>query len=319
MHEASDTREILVEAERVRVEFGKLVAVNNVSLKLRGGDLLGLIGPNGAGKTTLLRAMCGHQPLTSGRVRIMGGDVVPGAHRTLRHVGFTPDNPPVYKELSVREFLRFVAKGYTLTMDQVDERIDFWLEQVWLKEKADNRIKQLSRGMHQRIGIARTMLPNPPVVLLDEPAAGLDPAGRVQFRQLLCSLRDQGKAIIVSSHILSDLKEYCTHVAIMAHGQIVQFGTVSDISSSANGDRCRYKVGLARPFAGVPTILEGLEGVADVQAGRHELTLEYASNREAAAVLLAHLVREGVPVSSFTASIPDLEDVYLRTGIRQVD
>src|SRR5262249_32380391 len=125
---------------------------------------------------------------------------------------------------------RFIAMGYGITREDTDPVIDMWLEKVWLTDKANQKIKGLSRGMKQRLGIARTLMPNPQVVLLDEPAAGLDPAGRVQFRKLLCDLRDQGKVIIVSSHILSDMEEYCTHVGIMSHGALLQFGTVREIS-----------------------------------------------------------------------------------------
>jgi ABC-2 type transport system ATP-binding protein len=216
----------IVAVESLRVEFGAVAAVDDVTFSLRGGHLLGLIGPNGAGKTTLLRAVAGIHPLTRGRVRILGEPLAAGGgDDLLRHVGFTPDTPAVYEELTVRQFLRFIAKGYALGGREVDERIDFWLERVWLTEKADQRIKELSRGMRQRVGLARTLLPNPSVILLDEPAAGLDPAGRVQFRQLLSTLRDQGKALIVSSHILADMNEYCTHIGIMAKGRLIRFGT----------------------------------------------------------------------------------------------
>ncbi len=319
MDRDSAPREVLVSLNRVRVEFGSLVAVRDVSFELCGGDLLGLVGPNGAGKTTLLRATTGLQPLTIGRVRVMGGEVVPGANRVLRHIGFTPDNPPVFENLTVRDFLRFIAKGYRLDADEVNERINFWLEQVWLTEKADQKIRALSRGMRQRIGIARTLLPNPPVILLDEPAAGLDPAGRVQFRKLLCSLRDQGKALIVSSHILADLNEYCSHIAIMARGSIIQFGTVAQVAGAGDGERCRYTILLARPCAGVTELLANVTGVGGVQVDRNRVTLEFSRHCDDAADLLAGLVARGVPVASFTANTPDLEEVYLRTGIQQVD
>jgi ABC-2 type transport system ATP-binding protein len=319
MDQDSSSREVLLSLDRVRVQFGSLVAVRDVSLDLRGGDLLGLIGPNGAGKTTLLRATAGLQPLNAGRVTIVGHSVLPGAIPAKRYVGFTPDTPPVYEQLTVREFLRFIAKGYALQPGEVDERIDFWLEQVWLTEKVDVKIKSLSRGMRQRIGIARTMLPNPTVVLLDEPAAGLDPAGRVQFRQLLCSLRDQGKALIVSSHILADLNEYCTHIAIMTHGSIVQCGTVAQVTGAGDGECCRYTMTLAHAVPDVCDRLARITGVHDVETDRDHVTLAYSRRREDAARLLAELVAARLPIASFTANAPDLEEAYLRTGIRQVD
>jgi ABC-2 type transport system ATP-binding protein len=321
MSDPTAGRPALLSLHKVRVQFGPLLAVRDVSFDLQGGHLLGLIGPNGAGKTTLLRAAAGLQPASSGVVRIDGQDLVPGAADAYRRIGFTPDTPAVYEQLSVRDYLRFVAKGYDMTASEVRERIDFWLEKVWLTEKADQKIRALSRGMRQRIGIARTMLPSPSVVLLDEPAAGLDPAGRVQFRQLLCEMREQGKALVVSSHILSDMAEYCSHIGIMAGGRMLQYGTVAEVAAhSGNGDRCRYTVVLARPVAGAADLLAGVPGVTGVEVDRDRVTLEYASTRDDAATLLNDLVvTRRLPVASFAANTPGLEEAYLRTGIRQVD
>ena len=223
-----------------------------------------------------------------------------------RHIGFTPDTPPVYEALTVREFLKFIAMGYGLETMEVETRINFWLEQVWLADKADQKIKALSRGMRQRVGIARTLLPNPNVILLDEPAAGLDPAGRVKFRQLLCNLREQGKAIIVSSHILADMNEYCTHIAIMSRGSIVRMGTVAQVAAAGEEGRCRYALGLARPVVRLAELLSGIEGVDGVQVDRVRATLEYSSQAEDAARLLAELVARGLPVASFGPLLIDM-------------
>ena len=311
--------DVWVAIDRVRVTYGSLVAVRDLSLELRGGDLLGLIGPNGAGKTTLLRAVAGLLPLACGQVRVMGEPVEPGRITVLSRIGFTPDEPSVYPELTVREFLHFIGLGYDLDRRDIDERIDFWLDQVWLTGKADQKIKALSRGMRQRIGIARTLLPNPAVILLDEPAAGLDPAGRVQFRQLMSSLRDQGKALIISSHILADLNEFCTHIGIIAHGSLMQYGTVAQVAEGGNHERCRYTILLTRPVPDLARLLAGVNGIAGLEIDRDRVTLEYGSEREAAARLLAELVRREVPVASFSPNAPGLEEAYLRTGIRQVD
>jgi ABC-2 type transport system ATP-binding protein len=202
---AQSTQVPLLVAEQVRVSFGNFTAVRDVNLTLRGGELVGLIGPNGAGKTTLLRALAGIQPLTRGVVRLLGEIMTPSTQHLLAHIGFTPDTPAMYGELTVRDYLRFIAKGYDILGSEAEERIDFWLDKVWLSEKSNLKVKALSRGMTQRVGIARTLLPNPSLVLLDEPSAGLDPAGRVQFRNLLSNLREQGKALIVSSHIMLDM------------------------------------------------------------------------------------------------------------------
>jgi ABC-2 type transport system ATP-binding protein len=309
----------VLDVAHLHVRFGTFRAVDDVSFSLRPGDLLGLIGPNGAGKTTLLRAVATLQPVTTGTVRLFGETLHPEALDLLRHVGFTPDTPPVYEQLTVRQFLHFIAVGYNVDPDDAEERIDFWLEKVWLSEKANNKIKDLSRGMRQRIGIARTLLPNPSLILLDEPAAGLDPAGRVQFRQLLVSLREQGKALIVSSHILADMPEYCTHIGIMRHGQLLRFGTVAHITGHADDARRRYTVHLARAAGHVAQVLADLPGVTDVDVQHDQLTCRFGPTRDDAAQLLHHLVAHKIPVSSFTANAPDLEEAYLRTGMTQVE
>ena len=335
------------------MQFGPFVAVHDVSVSLLPGHLLGLIGPNGAGKTTFLRAVAGLQPLVSGRVRVLGEDLTPGAS-ILAAVGFTPDTPPLYEEMTVRTFLRFVAKGYGLGASEVDERIGYWLERVWLTEKADQKIKSLSRGMRQRVGIARTLLPNPALVLLDEPAAGLDPAGRVQFRKLLVELRAQGKALVVSSHILSDMADYCTHIAIMGKGTLLRVGTVGEIAAGGAalgaGDDgspieclCRYDVTLARAVPGARDAILAIPGVGavssddeahataggsgagtppnngDANTAADRFSVEFAPGREPAARLLAEIVKRGLPVASFAPEPMDLEQAYLRAGIRQVE
>ena len=307
----------VVEARDLRVRFGALLAVRDVSFSLTGGILLGLIGPNGAGKTTLLRTLAGLQRPTRGTVQILGERLSP---ESLHQIGFTPDVPPVYDELTVRQFLRFVGKGYDLPASEIRERCDFWLEKVWLTDKADQRIKGLSRGMKQRLGIARTLLPNPALILLDEPAAGLDPAGRVQFRQLLADLRDQGKTIIISSHILADMDEYCTHIAIMSAGEVQQLGTVAQITGAGHdAGRRRYAMTLAHPVADLERVLAALDGASAIVVERDRATIELGSSADDAAAALAHLVAQRVPIASFAPVAANLEEAYLRAGIRQVD
>lgn len=309
----------LLSANRVRVEFDDLVAVRDVSLRLDAGEVLGLVGPNGAGKTTLLRVLTGLHPPDAGIVEIMGRRIDQSGPASLVHVGFTPDTPAVYEELTVEDFLRFIGKAYLIEESEIEERIDFWLERVWLTEKKGEKIKALSRGMRQRIAIARTLLPNPTVVLLDEPAAGLDPAGRVQFRQLLLSLRDQGKALIVSSHILADLSEYCTHIAIMAQGLIVRFGTVSEVAGEDSPHRSRYRILLAEHRVELPHILGEFPEVQTLEVDGDHAVISFSTEPRDAARLLADLIRRGMPVASFGPMTPGLEEAYLRTGIQQVD
>lgn len=310
---------VLLEAAHVRVEYGSLVALSDFSIQLPAGSLLGMIGPNGAGKTTALKVMAGLLPPTAGRVTVLGGEVEPGNTMVLSRIGFAPDTPPLYDDLTVEDFLRFIGRAYRLELSTIEERIDHWLEQLWLNDRRGSKVKTLSRGMKQRLTVARTLLPDPPLILLDEPAAGLDPAGRVQFRKLLASLCDSGKALIVSSHILADLHEYCTHILIMERGRVQQFGTVAQVVGGTDDNRCRYDVTLVRPVPEAPAVMAALDGVTQLEIHGRLISFEFEHDDGAAALLLKAMMDQGLPVARFTPVEHDLEQAYLRTGIRQVD
>ena len=312
--------ETLLELEHVRVQYGTFLAVDDVNLSLKGGDLLGMIGPNGAGKTTTLRAAAGLQPVTTGSVRVLGAPLDIRNASVRASLGFTPDTPALYDTITVTQYLEFIGDCYGLDRELQKERIGFWLEQLWLGEKKQAPLKSLSRGMRQRLAVARTLLPDPHVILLDEPAAGLDPAGRAHFRQLLASLRDQGKAIVVSSHILADLAEYCTHILIMERGRALRFGTVADIASETHaGHDAQYQVVLAQRIGDVEARLKNFANVKAVRIDGDRLTLEFARDRAAAADTLRKLIESGLPVAEFRPLQQDLEQAYLRSGIAQVD
>jgi len=308
----------LLTASGVRVEFDKVVAVRDLDLQLSGGQLVGLVGPNGAGKTTLLRGLAGLQPLTAGRVQVLGHEVGGEGRLTNPQLGFAPDTPPAYDELTVGDFLEFISRQYHIDAAARAERIDFWLERVWLTEKRNQKIKELSRGMRQRMIIARTLLPNPNVILLDEPAAGLDPAGRIYFRELLISLCHQDKALLVSSHILSDMEDYCTHIAIMGHGVILRFGSVREVADHAQ-DRCRYIVYLSQTPPETDGILTSLEGLRGLRRSDHKVEFEYDVDQQRSHTLLREMIERGLQVCSFSPVAPDLEDAYLRAGVKQVE
>jgi ABC-2 type transport system ATP-binding protein len=310
---------LLLNAVNLRVEYGRFVALPRFSLQLPPGSLLGLIGPNGAGKTTGLKAIAGLLPLAAGSVRVLGREVEPGNRDVMSQIGFAPDTPPIYEDLTVAEFLRFIGKAYRLRADLTEERTDYWLEQLWLSDRREAKIKSLSRGMRQRLTVARTLLPDPALILLDEPAAGLDPAGRVQFRKLLAELRDQARALIVSSHILADLHEYCTHIAIMEKGRIVQFGTVAQVVGGHDANRCLYEVTLAAAVPDVASRLAEMDGLTRIDVVGRRISFEFEHDDAAAAALLARMLKEGLPVARFAPVDHDLEQAYLRTGIRQVD
>ena len=308
----------LLRADEIRVEFGALVAVRDVSFEIAGGQLLGLVGPNGAGKTTLLRVLAGLHAPTRGRAYIMGKPVL-GEHEVVRHhVGFAPDAPPAYEELTIHQFLRFIASMYGLSAQEAEERIDFWLEQLWLTERRDTPIKHLSRGMRQRVTLARTFTPRPHVLLLDEPLFGLDPAGRIQLRGVLGMLRNQGCAMIVSSHILADLEEVATHIAIIEQGTITCWSE-TDAFRYNRKERRIYRLVTVDRHTDCARLLASIDGVTDLRRDGCNYTFEYHADPHKAAALLRRLISSDVPVSSFTTVKRTLEEAYLQAGVKQVD
>ncbi|MGE3181194.1 MAG: ABC transporter ATP-binding protein [Phycisphaerae bacterium] len=312
--------ETLLELQNVSVDFGDFRAVDNLTFKLDGGELLGMIGPNGAGKTTALRAAAGLQAVANGNVRIQGTDLNPTETMARASLGFTPDTPPVYDNITVSQFLGFIGDCYGMDRKLQSERIDYWLEQLWLQDKRDSEIKALSRGMRQRLAVARTLLPDPHIVLLDEPAAGLDPAGRLQFRQLLASLRDQGKAIIVSSHILADLADYCTHILIMEHGRALRFSTVANfVEDLHDAGVARYHVSLARRIGDLKNRLASFARVKAIEIKDDKFVIETDADADGTAELLQKLINAGLPIIEFRKSAVDLEQAYIRAGVAQVD
>jgi ABC-2 type transport system ATP-binding protein len=310
---------LLLQAQDLRVEFGPLVAVDDVSFELSGGELLGLVGPNGAGKTTLMRAVAGLHAPTRGAALVLGKPVL-GEHDVVRrHVAFAPDTPPAYEELTIDQFLRFVAGAYELSPAETNERIDFWLEHLWLTEKRHALIKTLSRGMRQRVTLARTFIPQPHVILLDEPLSGLDPAGRIQLRTVLGMLRDQGCALIVSSHILADLEAVSTHIAIIERGRILSWNKAEALHHERE-ERRTYRLTLLDGRSDEAAArLRATAGVTDVRCENRRITFDYHAEEALAVDLLKQLVSADLPIVSFSVIKASLEEAYLRAGVKQVD
>ena len=190
----------VIELDGVCKRFGERLAVDEFGLAVPAGSGFVRLGPNGGGKTALLRTLAGLQAPTAGVARVLGLDVLGDTDEVRRHIGFGPDAPPAYEELTIDEFLTFISRAYGLPWSEASERIDHWLEQVWLTDKRDQKIGQLSRGMKQRVTIARTLIPNPAAVLLDVPASGLAPARRQHLRGAIPTLGSQWNAGVASPH-----------------------------------------------------------------------------------------------------------------------
>jgi ABC-2 type transport system ATP-binding protein len=309
---------VILEADRIRVEFGALVAVRDVSFQLSGGQLLGLVGPNGAGKTTLLRSLSGLHAPARGEARIMGQPVLGQDEVVRRHVGFAPDTPPAYEELTIDQFLRFIADAYELTGSEAEERIDFWLERLWLADRRRTKIQELSRGMRQRLTLARTFVPRPHVLLLDEPLAGLDPKGRIHLRGVLRMLAEQGCAMVVSSHILSDLEEVATHIAIIERGSIIRWSETHELHHEQE-DRRTYRLVTVDFRPQHRGILEGIEGIEAIENEGRIYTFDYYADERRVSALLRQLVLAEIPVISFDLVRTSLEQAYLKAGVKQMD
>ena len=256
-------------------------------------------------------------------VRILGTELNGRDPDLIAGVGFTPDTPPVYEGSPSAISSASSPKATASARTKAASGGLLAREALAHRQKRSEDFGPLSRD-EARVGIARTMLPNPHVVLLDEPAAGIDPAGRVQFRQLLLDLRRQGKALIVSSHILSDMAEYCSHIGIMAKGALIRFGTVADVAagvhSTAIADRrCRYRLVLAQKLRCYLTTIGNDLSVSAIDSTHDTVGFDFASDLERSADLLSRLVGQGISVASFSPEAHDLEAAYLQAAIGQVD
>jgi ABC-2 type transport system ATP-binding protein len=291
------------------------VAVAGLDLAVAAGEIFGLVGPNGAGKTTTLRILATLLTATSGHAEIAGIDVRRNPDDARRVLGFMPDVFGVYDDMKVWEYLDFFARCYGIPAARRRRMIGDLLDLVDLGDKRDAYVQSLSRGMQQRLCLAHTLVHDPEVLLLDEPASGLDPRARVELRELLRELRALGKTIVISSHILPELEELCTSVAIVDHGQVLVHGRVTDIER-----RLRYGAVLRVTVLGTDSALAAARDhfAADPRVASAALLdsrvieIGFRGDDEEAAGLLAGAVAAGIRVSSFARAASDLEELFLQ-------
>ena len=219
----------MIDIKKLTKTFGNLVAVGDLDLHIEVGDIFGFIGPNGAGKTTTMRILVTLLEPTHGSAFIDGLDVTRKGKEVRRRVGYMPDFMGVYDDLKVFEYLEFFAAAFGIEYSKRQGIVDGVLELTDLVSKRSAPVDSLSRGMQQRLGLARVLIHDPKVLILDEPASGLDPRARIEMRELLRELKRMGKTIMISSHILSELEEICDRVGIIEHGQLVFSGTMEEI------------------------------------------------------------------------------------------
>jgi ABC-2 type transport system ATP-binding protein len=307
----------MIRVSDLRVDYDTVCAVRDLSLEVGPGEVCGLIGPNGAGKTTTMLAMLGLIEPTYGAIELAGVDMRERPRDACRVVGFMSDNPPMYDDLKCWEFLDLFAASYFLPRPERPAAIGNALELVGLTEKRRAMIAELSRGMRQRLMLAKTLIPDPRVLMLDEPASGLDPQGRIDLKNVLKALAARGKTVLISSHILAEMSEFCTSVAIMERGRMVVSGTIAEVQERITGGMVLVVEVLGDA--------EGLDAIvaADARAGAVErrentVTIHYRGDAEQASDLLTALVRVGVRVASFSRRREGLEELFLKVGAREL-
>jgi ABC-2 type transport system ATP-binding protein len=290
-----------------------VVAVNDLSLTVAAGDVCGLIGPNGAGKTTTMRAISGLQECTRGSVKVGGHELASEPDELKKRLGFMPDFCPTYDQLTTTEFLDHFARAYDVPNRA--QRIGQCLELTWLTEKRDALCEELSRGMKQRLVLAKTLLPDPEVLLLDEPASGLDPLGRIELRKILLQLRDAGKAVLISSHILTELSGFCNTAAIMERGRLVKCGTIAELGQQMGTRKMSVKWRTDGDLA--LEILKGV-GIKNLESSNLGATFDFTGSTDALDDLLKSLVTRGVRVAEWRGVGDDLEQIFLQSGAKEL-
>ena len=301
----------MIEIKNVTRRYGPLTAVDNLSLTVAQGEICGFIGPNGAGKTTTIRILATLLAPTSGDATIGGFSVSHDRNEVRRILGYMPDTFGVYEDMLVEEYLHFFAAMYRVPVDRREKTIDDILALTDLADKKPALIRTMSRGNQQRLGLARVLVHNPDVLLLDEPASGLDPRARIEIRALIAELGRMKKTILVSSHILREMSDLCDTIAIVEAGRLVYKGPVSEaLKTAAGGLAVEFRVAADAPKA--LDIVGALEGVTRVSENNGLLVADFDRlDRDIAAVPEA-LVKAGLRITMFREAQADLEDAFLR-------
>jgi ABC-2 type transport system ATP-binding protein len=308
----------MIRFAKLRKEFDELVAVHDLEIEIPPGEVYGLIGPNGAGKTTTIRMACGLLSPTSGKVFVNGIDVHSEPERAQAFIGYLSDFFSVYEDLKVWEYLDYFAHAYKLPESEIPARIDQVIAQVGLEVKRDAFIKGLSRGMKQRLGIGRAIIHRPKVLLLDEPASGLDPKARMDLRNVLLSLRDDGATILISSHILTELEGFCTSIGLMEKGSMVRSGRIEQIVADASSARVVRLAWARDGRATVESSLKALANVSDVLVRDHDGLFKFAGAEDDLTDVLMALIGAGVRVTAFGEVKQTVEDLYVKLSRNEV-
>jgi ABC-2 type transport system ATP-binding protein len=301
----------MVKCENLTKFYGFLPALRDLNLEIDRGDIMGFIGPNGAGKTTTIKICATLLQPTSGAAWIDGINVLESPQDVRRVLGYMPDFFGVYDDVKVWEYLDFFAAAHKIPKAKRKQTIDDVLELTDLTVKREDFVDALSRGMKQRLCLAKTLLHDPKVLLLDEPASGLDPRARIEIKELLKELKSMGKTILISSHILPELADFCNKVCIIEQGQMVVCGDVSAIVDQARGGRL-IEIRFADRAEDAMALLRDREDVKDLSRDDGFVKVQYIGNPLEQHELLTALVSSGFKIQSFSEANVDLEDVFMK-------
>jgi ABC-2 type transport system ATP-binding protein len=314
-----DTENLAIATYGLTKQFERQIAVNDVDLQIEKGEVYGLIGPNGAGKTTLIRMLATAEEPTTGEIYINGERLLRDNSnpRLKQLLGYLPDDFPLYDDLTVLDYLDYFARLYHLKQPRRQRRIYEVLELVQLENKRHGMIATLSRGMKQRLSLARTIIHQPVVLLLDEPVSGLDPIARKQFREIVKILQAAGMTILISSHVLSDLAELCTSVGIMELGFLVESTSLKNLYSRLSRQQIIISVldgwdKLKSELRNNPLVEEW-----EMSPTKDSIKVFFQGNADDIANLLKSLINAQIPVTNFHCEQEDLETIFLKLGHKQ--
>lgn len=301
----------MLQINQLYKNYGKFLAVNNLNLHIPQGDLFGFVGPNGAGKTTTIRMICGLMPPTAGSIVINGVDALAHPKDIKRQIGYVPDFFGVYDNLKVMEYMDFYGSMYSMNSRDIARISEDLLELVNLSDKKEVYVDTLSRGMKQRLCVARALIHNPSLLVLDEPNSGLDPRARVEMKELLLNLKSMGKTIIISSHILAELSEMCNSIGIMNHGNLVTAGKIEDVMESVFGGN-RLSIEVTEGMEMAVRLLKERAGIKVESVGEKEIQLVHSINEKEIAGMIGEMIGLGVVVTGFHKQEGNLESLFMQ-------
>lgn len=291
--------------------YGKFQALNKMNLDIKKGEIFGFIGPNGAGKSTTMKIVSGLLSPDSGEVYVDGIDAIKNNKKLKEKIGYMPDFFGVYDNLKAYEYLEFYGSIYGIIGKEIKDLSMDLLALVNLENKYDAYVDGLSRGMKQRLCLARCLIHNPQLLILDEPASGMDPRARFEMKNILKNLKDMDKTILVSSHILSELGEICTNIGIVESGQMVCQGTVEDIMNTATGNE-HIIITVMNQEEKAVKLLREIPSVGKVKFEDKTITITFNGSDEECASLLKRLIMNDIPIISFNKEVSSLEDLFIK-------